>query len=97
MQQADYIFGMTHSHTETVALLYPQAAEKTFLVREFDETLDAFEKDISDPIGGSYEVYPNCRDQIEQGIVSLLRFIGRGRWSAWFEDREISVTRRPGR
>jgi len=73
--QADYIFGMTHSHVDTVMLLYPHAAEKTFLLREFDDTLDPFEKDISDPIGGSYDVYVNCRDQIEQGIVSLLRFV----------------------
>jgi len=77
-RQADFIFGMTHNHTETVALLYPQAAEKTFLVREFDETLDPYEKDISDPIGCSYEVYTGCRDQIEQGIFSLLRFIEQG-------------------
>ena len=76
--QADYVFAMTHSHVDTVTLLYPQAAEKTFLLREFDETLDTFEKDISDPIGGSYEVYLNCRDQIEQGIASLLRFIEQG-------------------
>jgi RpiB/LacA/LacB family sugar-phosphate isomerase len=75
VQEADYIFGMTHSHIDTVMLLYPHAAEKTFLLREFDETLDVFEKDISDPIGGSYDVYLNCRDQIEQGIASLLRFI----------------------
>src|SRR5205814_21620 len=78
VQQADYIFGMTHSHIDTVMLLYPQAAEKTFLLRDFDETLDIFEKDISDPIGGSYEVYLNCRDQIEQGLPSLLRFIEQG-------------------
>ena len=69
---------MTHSHVDTVFLLYPQAAEKTFLLREFDDTLDIFEKDISDPIGGSYEVYLNCRDQIEQGIQTLLRFIDQG-------------------
>src|SRR5436189_2627690 len=75
VHQADFIFGMTHSHIDTVMLLYPYAAEKTFLLREFDETLDLFEKDISDPIGGSYEVYLNCRDQIEQGIASLLRFL----------------------
>ena len=43
VQQADYIFGMTHSHIDTVMLLYPMAAEKTFLLREFDETLDQFE------------------------------------------------------
>jgi len=78
VQQADFIFGMTHSHIDTVMLLYPQAAEKTFLLREFDDTLDFFEKDISDPIGGSYDVYLDCRDQIEQGIASIIRFLERG-------------------
>ena len=75
VQKADYIFAMTHSHLDTLVMLYPEAAEKTFLLREFDESLDSFEKDISDPIGGSYAVYLNCRDQIEQGIASLLGFI----------------------
>jgi RpiB/LacA/LacB family sugar-phosphate isomerase len=75
VREADYIFGMTHSHVDAIALLYPPAAEKTFLLREFDDTLDEFEKDISDPIGGNYEVYKDCRDQIEQGIASLLKFM----------------------
>ncbi len=75
VNQADYIFGMTHSHVDAITLLYPQAAEKTFLLREFDETLDSYENDISDPIGGSYEIYLNCRDQIEQGIASMLKFV----------------------
>src|SRR5258708_237648 len=78
VHHADFIFGMTHSHIDSVMLLYPYAADKTFLLREFDETLDLFEKDISDPIGGSYYVYLSCRDQIEQGIVSVLRFIQQG-------------------
>jgi RpiB/LacA/LacB family sugar-phosphate isomerase len=82
VRQADYIFGMTHSHVDTMLLLYPQAAEKTFLLREFDDTLDTFEKDISDPISGSYEVYLNCRDQIEQGIASLSRFIAQSEMAA---------------
>jgi glycine hydroxymethyltransferase len=75
IDQADYIFGMTHSHVDAITMLYPQASEKTFLLREFDETLEAFEKDITDPIAGSYEIYVNCRDQIEQGIASMLNFI----------------------
>jgi RpiB/LacA/LacB family sugar-phosphate isomerase len=75
VRQADLILGMTHSHTDTVALLYPSAAEKTFLLREFDETLEPYEKDISDPIGSPYDVYVECRDQIEQGIVTLLKFM----------------------
>jgi glycine hydroxymethyltransferase len=75
VRSADLILGMTHSHTDTVSLLYPLAAEKTFLLREFDETLEPYEKDISDPIGSSYPVYVECRDQIEQGIVTLLKFM----------------------
>ncbi|HEY1489796.1 MAG TPA: serine hydroxymethyltransferase [Verrucomicrobiae bacterium] len=75
VREADLILGMTHSHVDTVALLYPPASEKTFLLREFDETLEPYEKDISDPIGSSYPVYAECRDQIEQGIVSLLKFM----------------------
>ena len=77
VRRADFIFGMTHSHVDAITLLYPQATEKTFLLREFDETLDSYENDISDPIGGSYDVYLNCRDQIEQGIVSMFKFIDR--------------------
>ncbi len=75
VKQADYIFGMTHGHVDTVGLLYPAAAEKTFLLREFDDTLEPFEKDISDPIGGAYSVYVDCRDQIEQGVASILNFM----------------------
>jgi glycine hydroxymethyltransferase len=75
VRAADFIFGMTHGHVDTVALLYPPAAEKTFLLREFDETLEFYEKDISDPIGGSYQIYLECRDQIEQGIATLLKFM----------------------
>ena len=75
VRKADYIFGMTHSHVDTVALLYPQQAEKAFLLREFEDSLESYEKDISDPIGSPYEVYVECRQQIEQGIASLLKFM----------------------
>src|SRR2546422_44398 len=71
VQQADYIFGMTHSHIDTVMLLYPQAAEKTFLLREFDETLDLFENDISDPIGGSYDAFLECRGPCRNRTVMV--------------------------
>jgi len=75
VRSADLILGMTHSHVDTIHLLYPTAAEKTFLLREFDDTLEPYEKDISDPIGSPYQIYVECRDQIEQGIVTLLKFM----------------------
>jgi RpiB/LacA/LacB family sugar-phosphate isomerase len=91
VNQADFILGMTHSHVDTISLLFPQAAEKTFLLREFDETLDVYEKDISDPIGGSYQVYVQCRDQIEQGIASLLRFVQHGETLTAHENASIAL------
>lgn len=75
VRQADYIFGMTHGHVDTISLLYPAAADKTFLLREFDETAPPYEKDIPDPIGCPYDIYVHCREQIEQGIYSLLKFM----------------------
>tara|TARA_Y100001934_G_C12377695_1_gene790238 strand:- start:1904 stop:4012 length:2109 start_codon:yes stop_codon:yes gene_type:complete len=75
VRDSDYIFGMTRGHVEAVTLLYPQAAEKTFLLREFEESLEFYEKDVADPIGGSVEVYRACCDQIEEGINSVVRFI----------------------
>jgi len=91
VDEADFVFGMTHNHVDTVMMLYPHAAEKTFLLREFDETLDMFEKDISDPIGGSYHVYLNCRDQIEQGIASLFRFLEQGQTPGGAPGRMVKV------
>jgi RpiB/LacA/LacB family sugar-phosphate isomerase len=82
VDRADYIFGMTQGHVDTIALLYPRAAEKTFLLREFDDTLESFEKDIPDPIGEGLEVYRECRDKIEQGIVSMLRYLEQAETSA---------------
>jgi RpiB/LacA/LacB family sugar-phosphate isomerase len=75
VEEADLILGMTHHHIESISLLYPQAAEKAFLLREFDDSLDYFEKDISDPVGGPLEVYTHCRDEIAKGIAHVLEFI----------------------
>ena len=73
--EADMIIGMTHGHVEMVNLMFPHAADKAFLLREFDDTLPLHEREISDPIGGSYEIYCQCRDQIREGIDSLLNSI----------------------
>jgi glycine hydroxymethyltransferase len=75
IRQADYIFGMTHGHVDTIGLLYPGAADKTFLLREFDESVPPYERDIPDPIGSSYDIYVHCREQIQHSIASLLKFM----------------------
>ena len=52
-----------------------EAAEKTFLLREFDDSLDPDERDIIDPFGGSLQQYLHTIDEIESALPSALRFI----------------------
>ena len=80
--EADMIIGMTQGHVEMVNLMYPQAADKTFMLREFDESIPLHEREIADPIGGSYETYCLCRDQIREGIDSLLNSIKQNKGTA---------------
>ena len=75
VHEADYVFGMTNVHVETAARLFPDAAEKIRLVREFNKSLAAEEKEIPDPIGRTLEVYEQCRDEIIEGIRLILNFI----------------------
>ncbi|MGE4181338.1 MAG: ribose 5-phosphate isomerase B, partial [Limisphaerales bacterium] len=75
VRDADMIVGMTQGHASAITTTYPEAADKTFVLRDFDDSADEHEKDIADPIGGSYSVYLQCRDEIEQGIFSMLKHL----------------------
>ncbi len=72
VREADVILGMTHGHLAAILDLHPEAAGKTFLLREFDERLEPYEQDVADPIGQGLDEYRACRDQILQGILSML-------------------------
>ena len=74
---ADYIFGMTHSHTDAVNLMFPQATEKAFRIREFNPNLRDFEKEIADPIGGPLDLYRQTRNEIQDAIKHMSEFIAQ--------------------
>jgi len=75
VQQADFIFVMTRQHQDALQTLFPFAAEKTFLVREFEESRTAENRDITDPIGQPIDVYRRTRDEIRDALPSLIVFI----------------------
>jgi len=77
VKEANIIVGMTQGHADMVNLMFPEAAEKIFILGEFDHSIPIHEREIADPIGGSYEVYAHCRDQIKEGIVPLLNSINQ--------------------
>ena len=74
VQKSDYIFAMTHGHLEVILTFFPEAAEKTFLLTEF-QTGPERGSDIPDPIGQGLDSYVKCRERIKNALPSLLKFI----------------------
>jgi glycine hydroxymethyltransferase len=72
VDQSDIILVMTYGHLDSMLMLYPQAAEKTFLIREFEENLPLDEREVDDPIGQSEAVYRRTRDQIYHATEAAL-------------------------
>ncbi|CAN5440288.1 hypothetical protein BH20VER3_BH20VER3_20410 [soil metagenome] len=87
VDRATHIFAMTGSHLETIHLLFPQSAEKTFLLREFEEPGATLWRDLADPIGMGRDVYHECADSIEKALPSVLAFV---------EETELAVPHRTG-
>ncbi|MEM6884532.1 MAG: low molecular weight protein arginine phosphatase [Verrucomicrobiota bacterium] len=72
---ADYLFVMTYGHLDAILMMYPEAADKTYLVRHFIEDETLLHRDISDPIGQSEQVYRHCRDEIASAMKSIIAFL----------------------
>ena len=75
VEKATYIFAMTRMHLSAIQMMFPHAAEKTFLVCEFDEELSRVSIDIPDPIGQGLETYARCRDVLKKALPGILTFI----------------------
>ena len=78
VDQATHIFAMTGAHVETIQTLFPQSAEKTFLIREFEEPGTTVWRDVPDPIGLGREVYEDCARIIKNALPSVLAFVEQG-------------------
>jgi glycine hydroxymethyltransferase len=92
VDQADFIFAMTRQQLDTIQTLFPAAAEKAFLLREFEETRPGESKDIFDPIGQPIDVYRQTRDQIRQALPGILEFIDQTEAQARKAAKEVTTT-----
>jgi glycine hydroxymethyltransferase len=75
VNRATHIFAMTGAHLETLHILFPQSAEKTFLLREFEEPGTTVWRDVPDPIGLGRDVYESCARTIKNALPSVLAFV----------------------
>ena len=56
VEKATHIFVMTRGHFDAICMGFPEAAEKTFLIREFDaEAVRRGHLDVPDPIGLGFD------------------------------------------
>ncbi len=78
VEEATHIFGMTGAHLETIHMLFPAGAEKTFLLREFEEAGTTVWRDVPDPIGLSRDIYFECARTIKNALPSVLAFVEQG-------------------
>jgi len=85
IDQATHIFVMTGAHLETIQMLFPDGAEKSFLLREFEEPDTTVWRDVPDPIGLGRDVYEVCARTIKNALPSVLAFV---------EESELAPTSR---
>ena len=78
VDQATHIFAMTGAHLESIQTLFPQIAEKTFLLREFEEPGTTVWREVPDPIGLGREVYEHCARIIKNALPGVLAFVEQG-------------------
>jgi glycine hydroxymethyltransferase len=75
VDRATHIFAMTGAHLDTIQMLFPQGADKAFLLREFEEPGMTVWRDVPDPIGCSRDVYEVCAATIKNALPTVLAFV----------------------
>lgn len=69
LQWADIVLTMTKGHKQTIAQYHPGSEEKVHTLYEYTERVD---RDISDPYGGSIEMYRKTLNELNE---LLQRFV----------------------
>jgi glycine hydroxymethyltransferase len=93
VREASCIIAMTRSHMESIHYVFPEAAEKTFLLREFEDYAPSL--DVSDPIGLGREAYEETRDIIRRALPGVLKFIDSGALDGKFTTDSLTMNQ-PG-
>jgi protein-tyrosine-phosphatase len=77
VKNSDMIVVMTESHRAGILDQFPEVEPKVFLIKSFGSS--KVPADISDPYGGSLNVYRKTRDEIDRALSDLILFIRTGK------------------
>ncbi|OAI56691.1 glycine hydroxymethyltransferase [Verrucomicrobiaceae bacterium SCGC AG-212-N21] len=75
LKEVTHVIAMGNHHLHAIEVMFPEAAEKAYLVSEFspDDALRGY--DVSDPFGGSRADYEETRDILQQLLPTVLAYI----------------------
>ena len=62
---SDLIITMENEQKEHIQSVFPKFKEKIFTLKELADEPD----DIEDPMGGPFEIYENCANEIENALI----------------------------
>ncbi|WP_341539651.1 ribose 5-phosphate isomerase B [Chthoniobacter flavus] len=79
VEDATHIFVMTRGHKEAIEMYFPEASEKIYLFRQFDDSVRSNNLDVPDPIGLGLHAYLECRDTLKRGIPGIIRFLDQSK------------------
>lgn len=72
LHNADLILTMTAAQKQHLRDLFPEAAEKIFILKEFADQSQDTEYDIPDPFGQPESVYQQCAEELARVIEATL-------------------------
>lgn len=75
LEEADLIISFEPRHLQRISQLLPDASSRSFLLKTFRKDVllkDAF---IRDPVGGDWEVYDRCINEIGESMDRLLNYV----------------------
>jgi RpiB/LacA/LacB family sugar-phosphate isomerase len=97
VEEATHIFAMTRGHLETMQMYFPEAADKLFLLREFDPDAGRGDLDVPDPIGLGLDAYLETRNLIQKSLPGVLRHIDQSAPMPTSQSAPLTASSAPAR
>ncbi len=76
LKWADLVLAMTQSHKQAISSMFPDSvSEHVYTLKEYIDP-NACDIDISDPFGGSVDIYRQTAEEIERCLDEVVRKLG---------------------
>jgi RpiB/LacA/LacB family sugar-phosphate isomerase len=75
IQEVTHIFAMSAGHLHAIEMMYPEAADKVYLLSEFSPDDKIRGRDIQDPFGGGRRDYEHTLRTLQKLLPTILAYI----------------------